>query len=208
MAMGSEFVPGGNGGQDENGGPDDSGDYLTGQLLIAMPNMRDPRFTRTVIYVCAHNADGAMGLVVNRLAGSVTFPDLLDQLGIDTEAVTEKIRVHFGGPVESGRGFVLHSGEYHHASTLQVAEQMALTATVDILQDIAKDAGPRRSLLALGYAGWGAGQLDSEIQSNGWLNVSADEHLVFDEDLDGKWERAIGKLGVDPSLLSSDAGHA
>jgi putative transcriptional regulator len=206
--MGSEFVPGGNGGQGENGRSDDSGDYLTGQLLIAMPNMRDPRFTRTVIYVCAHNADGAMGLVVNRLVGSVTFPDLLDQLGIDTEAITEEIRVHFGGPVESGRGFVLHSGEYHHASTLQVAEQMALTATVDILQDIAKDAGPRRSLLALGYAGWGPGQLDAEIQSNGWLNVSADEELVFDEDLDGKWERAINKLGVDPALLSGDAGHA
>jgi putative transcriptional regulator len=206
--MGSEFVPGGNGGQGENGRSDDSGDYLTGQLLIAMPNMRDPRFTRTVIFVCAHNADGAMGLVVNRLVGSVTFPDLLDQLGIDTEAVTEEIRVHFGGPVESGRGFVLHSGEYHHASTLQIAEQMALTATVDILQDIAKDAGPRRSLLALGYAGWGPGQLDAEIQSNGWLNVSADEELVFDEDLDGKWERAINKLGVDPALLSGDAGHA
>ena len=208
MAMGFEFEPGGNGRPDENGGSDDSGDYLTGQLLIAMPNMRDPRFTRTVIYVCAHNADGAMGLVVNRLVGSVTFPDLLDQLGIDTEAITEEIRVHFGGPVESGRGFVLHSGEYHHASTLQVAEQMALTATVDILQDIAKDAGPRRSLLALGYAGWGPGQLDAEIQSNGWLNVSADEELVFDEDLDGKWERAINKLGVDPALLSGDAGHA
>jgi putative transcriptional regulator len=202
MAMDFEIGQGGNGKSDNNG------DYLTGQLLIAMPNMRDPRFTRTVIFVCAHNADGAMGLVVNRLVGSVTFPDLLDQLGIDTEAVTEEIRVHFGGPVESGRGFVLHSGEYHHASTLQVAEQMALTATIDILQDIAKGAGPRRSLLALGYAGWGPGQLDSEIQSNGWLNVSADEQLVFDKDLDGKWERAIGKLGVDPSLLSGDAGHA
>ena len=211
MAMAFEFEPGGDGGdggQDDNGGSDNNGDYLTGQLLIAMPNMRDPRFARTVIYVCAHNADGAMGLVVNRLVGSVTFPDLLVQLGIDTEAVTEEIRVHFGGPVESGRGFVLHSGEYHHASTLQVAEQMALTATIDILQDIAKGAGPRRSLLALGYAGWGPGQLDAEIQSNGWLNVSADEQLVFDEDLDGKWKRAIGKLGVDPSLLSGDAGHA
>lgn len=208
MAMGFEFEPGGDGGQDDNGGSDNNGDYLTGQLLIAMPNMRDPRFARTVIYVCAHNADGAMGLVVNRLVGSVTFPDLLVQLGIDTDAVTEEIRVHFGGPVESGRGFVLHSGEYHHASTLQVAEQMALTATIDILQDIAKGAGPRRSLLALGYAGWGPGQLDAEIQSNGWLNVSADEQLVFDEDLDGKWERAIGKLGVDPALLSGEAGHA
>ncbi len=195
-------------GQNGNGGQDSNGDYLTGQLLIAMPNMRDPRFTRTVIYICAHNADGAMGLVVNRLVGSVTFPDLLKQLGIDTDATSEEIRVHFGGPVESGRGFVLHSGEYHHDSTLQVAEQMALTATIDILQDMAKGCGPRRSLLALGYAGWGAGQLDAEIQSNGWLIVAADEQLVFDEDLDNKWERAIAKLGVDPALLSSDAGHA
>ncbi len=194
--------------RDENDQPDEIGDYLTGQLLIAMPSMRDPRFARSVIYVCAHNADGAMGLVVNRLVGSVTFPDLLSQLGIDTEATTEEIKVHFGGPVESGRGFVLHSGEYHHASTLRVAEQMALTATIDILQDIAKGCGPRRSLLALGYAGWGPGQLDSEIQSNGWLNVAADDRLVFDENLDDKWERAIGKLGVDPALLSSDAGHA
>jgi len=195
-------------GQNGNGGQDSNGDYLTGQLLIAMPNMRDPRFTRTVIYICAHNADGAMGLVVNRLVGSVTFPDLLKQLGIDTDATSEEIRVHFGGPVESGRGFVLHSGEYHHDSTLQVAEQMALTATIDILQDMAKGCGPRRSLLALGYAGWGAGQLDAEIQSNGWLIVAADEQLVFDEDLDNKWERAIAKLGVDPALLSSEAGHA
>ena len=200
--MGFEIGNRGNGGQDGNGG------YLTGQLLIAMPNMRDPRFTRTVIYVCAHNADGAMGLVVNRLVGSVTFPDLLKQLGIDTEAATEEIRVHFGGPVESGRGFVLHSGEYHHATTLQVVEQMALTATLDILQDMAKGRGPRRSLLALGYAGWGAGQLDAEIRSNGWLNVAADDQLVFDQNLDTKWERAIAKLGVDPALLSSDAGHA
>ncbi len=182
--------------------------YLTGQLLIAMPTMRDPRFARSVICVCAHNAEGAMGLVVNRLVGSVTFPDLLEQLGIDTVATTQEIRVHFGGPVESGRGFVLHSGEYHHASTLQVAERIALTATIDILQDIAKGCGPQRSLLALGYAGWGAGQLDAEIQSNGWLNVAADDQLVFDENLDSKWERAIAKLGVDPALLSSDAGHA
>ena len=202
MAMGSEIE------QDENGTPDENGAYLTGQLLIAMPNMRDPRFARTVIYICAHNADGAMGLVVNRLVGAVTFPDLLSQLGIDTDTATEEIRVHFGGPVESGRGFVLHSGEYHHASTLQVAEKMALTATIDILQDIAKGCGPQRSLLALGYAGWGPGQLDSEIQSNGWLNVAADDQLVFDENLDDKWERAIAKLGVDPALLSSDAGHA
>ncbi|MEE8500917.1 MAG: YqgE/AlgH family protein [Kiloniellales bacterium] len=182
--------------------------YLTGQLLIAMPHMRDRRFERTVIYVCAHNSDGAMGLVVNRLVGSVTFPDLLGQLGIDAEAASKEIQVHFGGPVEAGRGFVLHSGDYRHDSTLHVDEEMALTATVDILQDIAHGHGPRRSLLALGYAGWGPGQLDSEIQANGWLNVAADEGLVFDDDLDSKWERAIAKLGIDLTLLSGDAGHA
>ena len=182
--------------------------YLTGQLLIAMPNMRDPRFARSVIYVCAHNAEGAMGLVVNRLVGSVTFPDLLEQLSIEGGTTCEEIRVHFGGPVESGRGFVLHSGDYSHDSTLQVDEKMALTATVDILTDIAQGRGPRCSLLALGYAGWGPGQLDSEFQANGWLSVAADETLIFDDDLDSKWERAIGKLGIDVSLLSGEAGHA
>ena len=188
--------------QEERGG------YLTGQLLIAMPNMRDPRFARSVIYVCAHNADGAMGLVINRLVGSVTFPDLLEQLSIEPGTTCEEIRVHFGGPVESGRGFVLHSGDYSHDSTLQVDEKMALTATVDILSDIAHGRGPRRSLLALGYAGWGPGQLDSEFQANGWLSVDADETLVFDDELDSKWERAIGKLGIDVSSLSGEAGHA
>ena len=182
--------------------------YLTGQLLIAMPNMRDPRFARSVIYVCAHNADGAMGLVVNRLVGSVTFPDLLEQLSIEPGTACEEIRIHFGGPVESGRGFVLHSGDYRHDSTLQVDEEMALTATVDILSDIAQGRGPRCSLLALGYAGWGPGQLDSEFQANGWLSVAADETLIFDDDLNSKWERAIGKLGIDISLLSGEAGHA
>ena len=184
------------------------GDYLTGQLLIAMPNMPDMRFARTVIFICAHSEDGAMGLVINRLVGSVTFPDLLEQLEINSDDVSQEIRVHFGGPVESGRGFVLHSGDYRHESTLQVAGEMALTATVDILQDIAHGRGPRRSLLALGYAGWGPGQLDSEIQANGWLHATADEELVFGEDIDSKWERAIAKLGVEVSLLSGDAGHA
>ncbi|MGF1609851.1 MAG: YqgE/AlgH family protein [Kiloniellales bacterium] len=182
--------------------------YLTGNLLIAMPNMRDPRFARTVIYMCAHNADGAMGLVVNRLIGSITFPDLLEQLGIDNSGVSEEIRVHFGGPVESGRGFVLHSADYEREGTLHVSQSVGLTATIDILRDMASGAGPRHSLLALGYAGWGPGQLDSEIQANGWLHVEADERLVFGQDLDGKWEQAIGKLGFDLSALSGDAGHA
>jgi len=173
-----------------------------------MPSMRDPRFERTVIYLCAHNADGAMGLVLNRLVESLTFPDLLTQLGIDGSRVEEEIRVHFGGPVEQGRGFVLHSAEYLQDGSLQVNEAMALTATVDILRDMASGGGPRRSLLALGYAGWGPGQLDSEIQANGWLTVEADELLVFGEDLDGKWEQAIGKLGFDVAKLSGLAGHA
>jgi putative transcriptional regulator len=182
--------------------------YLTGQLLVAMPTMRDPRFTRSVIYVCAHNSEGAMGLVVNRLVGSITFPDLLEQLGIEPGGESGSIRVHFGGPVESERGFVLHSTDYVQSGTMVVDRDVALTGTIDILRDMAGGHGPRKSLLALGYAGWGPGQLDAEIQANGWLSVAADESLVFDDGLDDKWERAIGKIGIDFSKLSGEAGHA
>ena len=182
--------------------------YLTGQLLIAMPQMRDARFTRTVIYMCAHNSDGAMGLVVNRRVGSVTFDDLLKQLGIGPNRRSEEIRVHFGGPVESGRGFVLHSADYVQDGTLVVDEAVALTATLDILKDIASGSGPRRSLLALGYAGWGPGQLESEIHDNAWLHTSADAAIVFDENLGGKWERAMAKLGIGLNNLSGASGHA
>ena len=141
-----------------------------------------------------------MGLVINRLVGAITFPDLLKQLGIEPTDLTDEIRVHFGGPVESGRGFVLHSGEYAQDSTLQVDKKVALTATIDILKDMAVGLGPQQSLMALGYAGWGPGQLDTEIQSNGWLHVEADSGLVFDQDLDSKWERAIQKLGISPAM--------
>jgi len=182
--------------------------YLTGRLLVAMPQMRDPRFARSVIYMCAHSADGAMGLVVNRRVGSITFDDLLQQLNIGPNKRNDEIRIHFGGPVEQGRGFVLHSADYLQSGSLRVDDQMALTATLDILKEMAAGGGPRRSLLALGYAGWGPGQLDAEIQANGWLSVSSDEDLVFDGDLDHKWERAIGKIGFDFSQLSSEAGHA
>ena len=194
-------------GPEDIGAEDDAG-YLTGHLLIAMPSMRDPRFQRTVIYLCAHNAEGAMGLVVNRLIGSITFPDLLEQLDIEHGDLGDEIHVHFGGPVESGRGFVLHSTDYEKEGTLQVSDSVGLTATVDILRDMAVGSGPRRSMLALGYAGWGPGQLDSEIQANGWLHAEADEALIFDPDLDGKWEGAIAKLGFDMTMLSGDAGHA
>jgi len=182
--------------------------YMTGQLLVAMPQMRDPRFARSVIYMCAHSADGAMGLVVNRRVGSITFDDLLQQLNIGPNKRNDEIRVHFGGPVEQGRGFVLHSSDYLQTGSVRVDDQVALTATLDILKELAAGGGPRKSLLALGYAGWGPGQLDAEIQANGWLSVSSDEALVFDADLDHKWERAIGKIGIDFSQLSGEAGHA
>jgi len=184
------------------------GGYLTGQLLVAMPQMRDARFARTVIYVCTHSADGAMGLVVNRLVGATRFPELLSQLGIVATPNSEDIRIHFGGPVESERGFVLHSADYTNDGSVMVNEGMALTATLDILKAIADGHGPRLSLLALGYAGWGAGQLDSEIHANGWLTVPADEALVFDADLESKWQRAVDKIGVEPGRLSGDVGHA
>lgn len=182
---------------------------LVGQLLVAMPGMPDPRFAGTVIYMCAHSAEGAMGIVINRPLESVSYCGLLSQLGIEPWLDERTLRpVHFGGPVETGRGFVLHSPDYLHDGSLVVAEQVALTATVDVLKAIAGGSGPRRHLLALGYSGWGPGQLDSEIRSNGWLNVDADDGLVFDEDLDSKWERAMAKIGIDPRMLSEDAGHA
>jgi putative transcriptional regulator len=183
--------------------------YLTGQLLVAMPQMGDPRFERSVIYLCAHTAEGAMGLVVNRALEDIRLPDLLRQLGIPDLGHSDAIKVHFGGPVETGQGFILHSADYVQDSTLMVGGGVGLTATLDILKDIARGAGPHHSLLALGYAGWGAGQLESEIQANGWLTVPADDSLLFDHDLETKWERALAKIGVDIRLLASGAaGHA
>ena len=187
---------------------DDDG-YLTGQLLIAMPTMRDPRFARSVIYICAHSDEGAMGLVVNRLIGSLTFADLMEQLNLTEPQNDPEKKIHFGGPVETSRGFVLHTAEYKQDETMVVDGTIGLTATVDVLRDIAIGGGPRRSLLALGYSGWGPGQLETEIQDNGWLSVDADVALVFDDtDLDHKWDRAMAKIGVEPSMLSGEAGRA
>ncbi len=183
-------------------------EYFTGQLLIAMPSMADPRFQRAVIYMCAHNEDGAMGLVINKLFGTLTFDELLDQLGLENTSLSPNSPVHYGGPVESARGFVLHSTDYVRDGTLVVDDEVALTATIDILRAIAEKRGPKRSFLLLGYAGWGPGQLDAEIQANGWLNVPCDEDLLFDPDLEAKWERSFGKLGVSVSMLSGQAGHA
>lgn len=186
----------------------DASGYMSGQLLIAMPNMADPRFARTVIYLCAHSDEGAMGLVINKPMPQITFVDLLEQLEIETEGTIEDQMVHFGGPVESGRGFVLHSGDFQREGTMMVDDAVGLTATIDILRAIAGGEGPEKHLLALGYAGWGPGQLDGEIQANGWLHAPADEAILFDHDLSTKWERSIAKLGVSPAMLSGDAGHA
>ncbi len=187
---------------------DETDGYLKGHLLVAMPSMGDERFQRTVIYICAHSAQGTMGLVINRLADQIDFKDLLEQLQIDVPVLRHEIKVHAGGPVETGRGFVLHTTDYFQDSTLQVSSEIGLTATADILKLIAGGKGPNHSLLALGYAGWGQGQLDGEIQANGWLHVPADLDLVFGNELDGKWGRAVQRLGIDPAFLSMDAGHA
>jgi putative transcriptional regulator len=183
-------------------------DQLTGMLLVAMPSMPDQRFARSVIYICAHSDEGAMGLVVNQVAGNVTFPHVIGQLGIEASEACADTPVHVGGPVETSRGFVLHTSDYVQESTLVIDDTFALTATVDVLRAIADGSGPRRRVLALGYAGWGAGQLDAEIQANGWLLAPADPDIVFGGDNERKWLQALRAIGVDPSLLSTTAGHA
>jgi putative transcriptional regulator len=171
--------------------------------------MLDQRFARSVIYLCAHSEDaGAMGLVINKLLDSLTMGELLAQLDISPSRIINSRPIHFGGPVEAGRGFVLHTSDYNEEATLLVDGNIAVTATLEILRAIGKGRGPRHSLFALGYAGWAPGQLDAEIQANGWLSVAADDDIVFDPDQDGKWRRALAKLGIDLSMLSTDAGHA
>jgi len=190
--------------------------YLDGQLLIAMPVMDDPRFERSVIYLCAHSSEGAMGIIVNRPAGSIDFPGLLVQLDIIKKSDqiklpenAESMKVLKGGPVETGRGFVLHSSDFFiEDATLRIDDGICLTATVDILKAIAKGAGPKHAILALGYAGWAAGQLETEIQHNGWLHCDADPDLIFGGDVEEKYLRALAKIGINPGMLSTDAGHA
>ncbi|MEQ9144117.1 MAG: YqgE/AlgH family protein [Parvibaculaceae bacterium] len=190
--------------------------YLEGKMLIAMPTMGDERFERTLIYLCAHSDEGAMGLVVNKEASSIRFPELLEQLDIPETAGAQgeggsahAMRVLYGGPVEAGRGFVLHSHDYFQDNaTLPISEDVAMTATVDVLRAIAGGHGPHHAVLALGYAGWAPGQLEHEIQANGWLHCDADAELIFGRDLDGKYDKALAKLGIDVSFLSGEAGHA
>lgn len=185
-------------------------------MIVAMPGMADDRFARSVIYICAHSSDGAMGIVVNHPAQKVSFSEILVQLDvlaaddlIRLPASIEAVPVVKGGPVETGRGFVLHSDDYFvDNSTLPIDDGIALTATLDVLRAIAKGNGPQKAMLALGYAGWSPGQLESEIQANGWLNCPADTGLIFDPGLEAKYTRALRKIGVDPSMLSGQAGHA
>lgn len=182
--------------------------YLVGQLVIAMPQMQDSRFERAVIYVCAHNEEGAMGLVLNKPIENISFQDLLHQIGITTGQMKEHANIQFGGPVEAGRGFVLHTDDYQRDGTLNVNKGISLTATVDILKSIASGKGPEEYILALGYAGWGPGQLENEIQTNGWLIAPAEKNIVFHQDLDHKWEKALKTLGIDSLMLSADTGYA
>lgn len=182
---------------------------LTGKLLVAMPGMGDPRFAHAVIFIADHSDKGAMGLIVNKPAADVALSDVLEQIETPTVAAKYDLGVHIGGPVETGRGFVLHSAEYRSAiQTTDVAIGFALTATQDVLEDIAAGAGPAQALLMLGYAGWGPDQLEAEIAQNGWLTCDATPEMVFDVPDEDKWAAALKSLGIDPLGLSAAAGRA
>lgn len=183
-------------------------DYLSGRCLVAMPGMQDSRFEHAVVYLCAHSAEGAMGLILNRELPDMPIARLMEQLNIPPSPACADLRVHFGGPVEPGRGFVLHSADFMAESSLLVDNRRALTATLDILRAVAEGRGPRHCLMALGYAGWSAGQLDAEIRANAWLIVPADDDLLFGSENPRKWQRAIEKLGIEIGKLSSTSGNA
>ena len=190
-------------------GLSDTGMDLTAKLLIAMPGMGDPRFEKSVVLMCAHSADGGMGLILNKPMPDLRLAELIQQLEIGDGSCARDRIVHFGGPVEPGRGFVLHSGEFTSAiSTLKVSDDFGMTTTLDILEELAAGRGPAKALMALGYAGWGPGQLENEILANGWLTCDADPELVFGVPDAGKWGAALKKLGVDALSLSAAAGHA
>ncbi len=183
--------------------------FLEGKLLIAMPGMSDDRFAQTVVFVCAHSSKGAMGIVINKPIPGLSFNNLMQQLELPTADRMADFPVLYGGPVESGRGFVLHTDDYEGSeSTLPVSEEISLTATLDILRDMAKGKGPKKALFALGYAGWDAGQVEEEFQRNGWLHCEADPTLVFSGDMESKWRTALARLGVGPSGLVAETGRA
>ena len=182
-------------------------DTLEGKLLVAMPSIGDPRFDKSVIYICAHSADGAMGLIVNKRAEELKFSELLDQLELD--GGDGSVPIYIGGPVEHARGMVLHSADYAKDDhTMKVSDNVAMTSSLDILSDIANGDGPIHGLLALGYSGWGPGQLEDEIRSNGWLVADGDDAIIFNKEDAKKWENALDQIGIDPRLLSSEGGSA
>jgi putative transcriptional regulator len=189
--------------------PHDGEGFLHGKLLIAMPGMSDSRFEKSVIFMCSHSAEGALGLIINKPIEGLPFRDLMVKMDIPVTDATSKAPVLFGGPVDTGRGYILHSNERsNRPATTVITSEISLTPTVDMLRAISDGRGPEKWLLTLGYAGWGPGQIESEIVRNGWIHCDADAALVFDADMDAKWARAFGKLGAALSGLSSEAGRA
>ena len=181
---------------------------LTGKLIISMPSQQDERFYKTVIYMCAHSSEGAMGIIINKKIDYDLYPDLLEQLGIDKPLGNKKLYIRYGGPVETGRGFVLHSDEVIQKETLSIEKGVALTSTSEFFEDLSKGKGPKNSILALGYAGWSPGQIEKEILANSWMTLSTDSNFIFDEEVNNKWSNAFNLLGVDPSKLSNHSGTA
>ena len=180
---------------------------LTGKIIVSMPSLEDERFFKTVIYMCAHSSEGSMGIIINKKIDYDLYPDLLEQLGIDKPLENKKLYIRYGGPVESGRGFVLHSDEVIQKETLTIAKGIALTSTSEFFEDLSKGNGPKNSILALGYAGWGPGQIELELASNNWMTLETDNSFIFDESVNNKWKDAFNLLGVDPSKLSYNSGN-
>ena len=181
---------------------------LTGKLLISMPSLEDERFYKTVIYICAHSSEGTMGIIINKKIDYDLYPDLLEQLGIDKPLSGKKLYIRYGGPVETGRGFVLHSDEVIQKETLSIGKGVALTSNVEFFEDLSKGKGPENSIFALGYAGWGPGQIEKEIIANSWMTLSTDSQFLFDEEVSNKWNKAYNLLGIDPNKLSQFSGRA
>jgi putative transcriptional regulator len=181
---------------------------LTGQIIVSMPSLEDERFYKTVIYICAHSSEGSMGIIINKKIDYDLYPDLLQQLGIDKPLNNKKLFIRYGGPVESGRGFVLHSDDMVRKETLNIDKGVALTSTAEFFDDLSKGKGPKNCILALGYAGWQPGQLESEIMRNSWMSLSVDNSFLFDDEVSRKWSQAYKLIGIDPNSLSFESGNA
>ena len=181
---------------------------LTGQIIVSMPSLEDERFYKAVIYICAHSSEGSMGIIINKKIDYDLYPDLLQQLGIDKPLNNKKLFIRYGGPVESGRGFVLHSDDMVRKETLNIDKGVALTSTAEFFDDLSKGKGPKNCILALGYAGWQPGQLESEIMRNSWMSLSVDNSFLFDDEVSRKWSQAYKLMGFDPNSLSFESGQA